>query len=121
MTVNKVLNIDQYPLPTPEDIFAMLTGTTVFTASDLSGAYQQLKVHPEFKKYLTINTHIGMFRYTRLTYGIASAPAIFQVVMDQILAGLPNVHCYLDDIMIAGCAVLRSQVRHWRLLKIWCM
>lgn len=30
MTVNKVLKIDQYPLPTPEDIFATLAGEIFF-------------------------------------------------------------------------------------------
>lgn len=102
VTVNKVLNIDQYPLPRPDDIFASLAGGHVFTVLDLSGAYQQLKVHPDFQKYLTINTHVGLLQYTRLTYGIASAPAIFQSVIDQILCGIPRVNCYLDDILIAG-------------------
>nr|CAI5833689.1 unnamed protein product [Callosobruchus analis] len=67
-TVNKALNVDQYPLPKPEDIFASLAGGCIFTVLDLSGAYQQLKVSPEYQKYLTINTHLGMFQYTRLTY-----------------------------------------------------
>ncbi|XP_050502926.1 uncharacterized protein K02A2.6-like [Diabrotica virgifera virgifera] len=105
VTVNKVLSVEQYPLPLPEDIFASLAGGKIFCCIDLSGAYQQLKVNEAFQKYLTINTHIGLFRFTRLTYGIASAPAIFQSIMDQILAGIPNVHCYLDDILISGTSI----------------
>lgn len=101
-TVNKAIKVDQYPLPTPEEIFASLAGGKWFTVLDLSGAYQQLRVHSDYQKFLTINTHIGMFQFTRLTYGISAAPAIFQCVMDQLLAGLPNVHCYLDDILIAA-------------------
>ncbi|KAJ8375443.1 hypothetical protein SKAU_G00060230 [Synaphobranchus kaupii] len=31
------------------------------------------------------------------------APSIFQRVMDQVLQGLPNVHCFLDDILVTGC------------------
>nr|CAI5869031.1 unnamed protein product [Callosobruchus analis] len=67
-TVNKALNVDQYHLPKPEDIFASLAGGCVFTVLDLSGAYQQLKVSPEYQKYLTVNTHLGMYQYTRLAY-----------------------------------------------------
>ncbi|XP_060868649.1 uncharacterized protein K02A2.6-like [Metopolophium dirhodum] len=66
----------------------------------LSGAYQQLELSSSSKEYLTINTLKGLFRFTRLTFGVASAPAIFQSTMDQILLGLENVFCYLDDILI---------------------
>ena len=41
-------------------------------------------------------------RYTRLPYGIASAPAIFQSTMEKILAGLEGVICFLDDLLIMG-------------------
>lgn len=97
-TINKVLNIDQYPLPKPDDI-------VIFTVLDLSGAYQQLEVSPGHQKLLTINTHMGLFQFTRLTYGIASAPAIFQSVMDQVLCGIDKVSCYLDDILISGSSL----------------
>ena len=43
-----------------------------------------------------------MYAYQRLTFGIATAPSIFQAVMDQILQGMANVVCYLDDIHIAS-------------------
>ena len=50
---------------------------------------------------LVVNTPKGLFQFTRLPYGVSTAPAIFQSVMDRILQGLP-VACYLDDILIAG-------------------
>ena len=49
-----------------------------------------------------MNTHLGLYRYTRLPFGVASAPAIFQRTMDQLLNGLTGVRCYLDDIIITG-------------------
>ena len=51
---------------------------------------------------MVINTHKGLYQYTRMPFGISSAPAIFQRVMDTILQGLSNVLCYLDDILITG-------------------
>jgi Reverse transcriptase (RNA-dependent DNA polymerase) len=47
-----------------------------------------------------MNTIKGLFRYTRLPYGIRPAAGIFQSVMDNILKGLSNVFCYIDDILI---------------------
>jgi len=37
-----------------------------------------------------------------MPFGISSAPAIFQRVMDSILQGIPKVLCYLDDILVTG-------------------
>ena len=34
--------------------------------------------------------------------GVASAPALFQKLMDTILQGIPHVICYIDDILITG-------------------
>lgn len=45
---------------------------------------------------------MGLFAYNRLTYGVSSAPGIFQTVMESILSGLPKTSCYLDDILIHG-------------------
>ena len=102
VTVNQSLEVDQYPLPKPDELFASLAGGQKFTKLDLSQAYQQLLLDAESRQYVTINTHRGLYQYTRLPFGIASSPAIFQKTMDTILQGLPNVFCYIDDILITG-------------------
>lgn len=50
----------------------------------------------------TINTHCRLFKYTRLPFGVALAPALFQKVMDTVLQDLPKVICYIDDILVTG-------------------
>ena len=101
VTVNRAVESEVYPLPTAEDLFATLSGGQVFTKLDLSNAYQQLELTPESQKYLVINTHLGLYKFHRLAYGVSTAPNIFQKVMDQILQGISGVTCYLDDILIA--------------------
>lgn len=59
-------------------------------------------VDEESKPLLTINTHRGLFQYNRLSFGVKSAPGIFQQIIDTMLAGLPGVVSYLDDIVIVG-------------------
>ena len=113
VTVNPVLKVDQYPVPTAEDLFATLAGGQTFTKLDLSHAYQQVRLDPESRKYVTINTHKGLYQYTRLPFGVASAPAVFQQIMEKILHGIPRVVVYLDDILITG----RDDAEHLRILR----
>nr|XP_022909691.1 uncharacterized protein K02A2.6-like [Onthophagus taurus] len=79
-----------------------MAGGKQFTIIDLKNAYLQLKVQPNCKKYLTINTHLGLFEYNRLPFGVTSAPSIFQSIMDQILKDIPMTACYIDDVIVAG-------------------
>ena len=43
-----------------------------------------------------------LYKYKHLPYGVASAPAVFQKLMENILSGIPNVVSYLDDILVTG-------------------
>uniref|UniRef100_A0A8C5D775 ribonuclease H n=1 Tax=Gouania willdenowi TaxID=441366 RepID=A0A8C5D775_GOUWI len=101
-TVNPVLHAVQYPLPRIDDIFASLANGEHFTKIDLAQAYLQMEMDENSRKYLTINTHKGLYQYNRLVFGITSAPAIWQRAMDQVLQGIPSTQCYLDDIIVTG-------------------
>ena len=102
MTINPVLRAVQYPLPRIDGIFATLAGGEKFSKIDLAKAYLQMEVEESHRKYLTINTHKGLFQYNRLVFGVASAPAIWQRAMDQVLQDIPSTQCYLDDIIVTG-------------------
>lgn len=51
---------------------------------------------------LTINTLQGLYKVGRLPHGVSVAPGLFQRAMDTILAGLPKVAVYLDDILVVS-------------------
>ena len=102
VTVNPVLDVDHYPLPTPEDLFATLAGGNKFSTLDLSHAYQQVCLEEESQKFVTISTHQGLCRYNRLPSGVASALAVFQQLMEKVLQGIPGVVCYIDDVLVTG-------------------
>ena len=116
VTVNQVLMVEEYPLPTPDELFTTLAGGKVFSKLDLSQAYLQLPVDKESKQYLTINTHQGLYEYNRLPFGVASAPAIFQKLMDTVLQGVSEVICYIDDILVSSA----DEDSHLRALEEVC-
>jgi len=53
------------------------------------------------RPYVTVNTHQALYRYRRLPFGIASAPALLRG-LDTILHGISGVHCYTDDVLVTG-------------------
>ena len=102
LTVNAASQLDQYPLPHIDDVFAALSGGVRFSKIDLSQAYNQIVVEKKSRPYLTINTHRGLYEYQRLPFGVASAPGIFQRCMDRVITGVPRCVAYLDDIVVSG-------------------
>lgn len=57
VSINPWLEVDQYPIPKPQDLFTKLAGGEKFTKLDLWQAYQQVELEENSKRYLTINTH----------------------------------------------------------------
>jgi len=61
-------------------------------------------------------TPFGSFRYEKMAFGLAGAPATFSKVTDAVLMGLRDVECfvYLDDILIFSSTV----TEHARQLRL---
>ena len=91
-----------YPIPIIDDLLNEVSGKKYYSKIDMSNAYLQLEVEQESKDSLVINTHLGLFRFNRLPFGLSSSPAIFQKFMDQLLNDIDNTKAYLDDIIIVG-------------------
>jgi hypothetical protein len=70
-TINQDLCVTEHPRPRPEDMFNQLNGGVQFTKLDLSQAYQHVLLDDKSREYVTVNTHIGLFRYKRLLFGVS--------------------------------------------------
>ena len=57
----------------------------------------QIPLEEASQKFTVANTHRGLMAATRLVYGISNAPAIFQRMIETLLAEIPHTAIFLDD------------------------
>lgn len=100
--INKSIKREHFQIPSLEDILTQLQGATVFSCLDARSGYLQIPVAETSQKFLVFSTPFGNFRFTRMPFGISSAPEIFQKCMSHLLSGLKGVVCYLDDVLVSG-------------------
>ncbi|UYV68431.1 K02A2.6-like [Cordylochernes scorpioides] len=115
-TVN-IVESDTFPVPAAADLQDNLAGGKVFSKLDLKDAYQQLVVDEETAELLAINTHKGLFKVSRLPFGVSCAPGIFQRRMESLIAKIPGVVVYLDDILVTGKDEMEHDLRLREVLK----
>ncbi|GBM17438.1 Retrovirus-related Pol polyprotein from transposon 17.6 [Araneus ventricosus] len=93
---------DKYPLPLMDTLLHDAKSTAFMSTLDLKTGYHQIEINPADKDKTAFVCPFGMFRYKRMPFGLKSAPATFQRLMDQFCNGLPtvNILVYLDDIVV---------------------
>lgn len=70
-----------------------------------------MEISPESREITTFITSKGLFRYTRLMFGITCAPELFQKNMEQILCGCCGCVNFIDDILVFGATREEHDVR----------
>jgi len=101
--VNGRICSDSYPTPSIELALHKLQGSTHFAKIDLKGAYNQIEMAEEAREITTINTPLGLLRWTCLPYGIKTASAIFQRAIEATIGNdNDNLVIYQDDICIGA-------------------
>jgi hypothetical protein len=112
-TVNRYAKNEQYPMPKMDELLANLQGGQEFTKLDLRTAYHQVELDEKSRVLTTINTTKGLFQYTRVPYGVSTAPTLFQRIMENLLKDIPGVSVAMDDIAVTG----KNQSEHMRNLR----
>ena len=72
---------------------------------DLRSGYHQLALSDHASEWSAFITPFLQYRFLRVPFGLANAPAWFQRAMSEIvLAGLVGIICYVfvDDIIVFG-------------------
>jgi transposase InsO family protein len=100
--VNDRIVGDAHPLPLPENMFAELTGSQVFSKMDLLKGFWQIPLEEDSKAILAMATPLGLYEPNHMPFGMKNAPAVFQREMQRVLRDRlgQGVMVFIDDILI---------------------
>ena len=102
MTVDKCTNLDSYFITNIEELYMKLSQGGKFAKPDLRSAFLQVSLHKDSKKFLAIYTPLGLYQFNHLSFGVKSAPGIYQCCMVNLAARETRVVNYQDGILITG-------------------
>ena len=97
--LNKISLFDPEPAVNADDIFDKLGGARFYSKFDLSKGFYQVALEEESRDYTTLTCHRGLFRFTSLPFGLASATSTFNRLMRKLLHKLNDVEAYIDDVL----------------------
>lgn len=109
-TLNSKIVLDEYPLPLSREIIGRLAKAKIYTKFDVRAGFNNLRIKEGDQWKTAFTTLFGLYEYTVMPMGLASAPSIFQRFMNGILAPFLGRTCfaYLDDVIIFS----NSEVEH---------
>ncbi|XP_043475954.1 uncharacterized protein LOC122507359 [Leptopilina heterotoma] len=93
---------DSYPLPHINDILDSISSAKYFSVFDLATGFHHIRMNPNDSHKTAFSTPHGHYEFDRMPFGLKTAPATFQRLMDLTLTGLigTELFVYLDDIVI---------------------
>ena len=91
---------EHQPIPTLEEVFQNLIGSTVFSRVDLNWGFHQILLAKESRQVMAFVTHCGLCRYTRVVFGVTSAPEKYQQIIRDVLQGCKSMANIADDPII---------------------
>lgn len=103
--LNAVTEKDAYLLPHIAATLDKLRGAKYLSTLDLKSGYWQIPLTPESRPLTTFTVPgRGLMQFRVMPFGLHSAPATFQRLIDNILGPElePHVFVYLDDIIIVS-------------------
>ena len=95
--LNAVTKIEVFLLSRIDDLLDMLLKSKFFTTLDLESDFWQVKMEPSSREKTAYVTHLGLYEFSVIGFGLVNAPLTFQQLMESVLVGLSgekiNVLC----------------------------
>ena len=100
--LNVVTTHDEFPIPRQSEILASLSGAHVLLSLDALAGFTQLDIDKDHREKTAFRTHLGLFQFARMPFGLTNGPSIFQRIMQGILSPFLWIFClvYIDDIVV---------------------
>ena len=92
--------ISIHPLPKINEMYVKLKGAKVFSTIDLRSGYHHIALGKSLRAKTAFVTPFGKYEFLMVPFGLAQAPAYFQLLMNKVLKGLKFTMTYLDNIII---------------------
>ena len=112
--LNESIEREHFQIPTFEELTMKVVNPKFFSQLDCRNGFHQVPVSTESQPYLAFSTPFGRYAYTKLPFGISSAPEVFSRSMYSVLEGIPNILIYIDDIILWGT----TQEEHDKTLEL---
>jgi transposase InsO family protein len=100
--VNSQTRKDAYPVPLIEDCLNACKDADWMSLIDIKDAYHHIEMALESRGITAFVTADGLFEWTRMPFGLATAPATFQRYVDMILRDFIGQFCaiFFDDCLV---------------------
>ena len=97
--LNLAVMREHFPMQKIEDVISGTTNAKVFIVLDANHGFLQVKLDKDSSKLATFNTPFGRYSYSRLPFGIASVPEVFQNIMSLLFDDIEGVEVIVDDLV----------------------
>ena len=106
--------ISIHPLPKINEMYVKLKGAKAFSTIDLRSGYHHIALGKSSRAKTAFVMPFGKYEFLMVPFGLAQAPAYFQLLMNKVLKGLKFAMMYLDDIIIFS----QDELQHLEHLEI---
>ena len=94
-------------------MYVKLKGAKVFSTIDLRSGYHHIALGKSSGAKTAFVTPFGKYKFLMVPFGLAQAPAYFQLLMNKVLNELKFAMIYLDDIIIFS----GNELQHFKHLE----
>ncbi|XP_062538450.1 uncharacterized protein LOC134206739 [Armigeres subalbatus] len=115
---NKAIKREYFRMPSIDEMRIKLHGAKFFSKLELCNAFYHLELSEESRDLTTFLSENGMYRFTRLIFGVNCAPEIFQREMMRVLKDIKNKIVYIDDILLFADTIEELRKTVARVLQI---